>query len=290
MTNGSTNRPYRRSRMRRARATQARPAACKASPADDQRPGPDPVGERPRPAARSSIGVAVHGSSRSPVAERPVTQAELEVLRGEEGGREDRPGRSGTPLTLAAEKARIRNSAQRQHRAPPRTAPAARTPRAAPARRPAPRSPTGRSSLALPARARPQARATAPPATSSMPGQVEPPGDAPASGSARRRDHGGDQADRHVDPEDPVPDRSPVPRRRPPAGRRRWPARRCRPRCPTTAPRREAGNALVRIVRLSGVTAAAPSPWTARAAISVSAVGASAHAAEARLNRASPAT
>ena len=62
------------------------------------------------------------------------------------------------------------------------------------------------------------------------------------------------------------------------------------PQMPTTAPRREAGNALVRIVRLSGVTAAAPSPWTARAAISVSAVGASAHAAEARLNRASPAT
>ena len=62
------------------------------------------------------------------------------------------------------------------------------------------------------------------------------------------------------------------------------------PKIPTTAPRRSAGNAAARIVRASGVTAAAPSPCTARAAISRLALGATAHAAEASVNIASPAT
>ena len=59
---------------------------------------------------------------------------------------------------------------------------------------------------------------------------------------------------------------------------------------PTTAPRLAAGNELVKMVRLSGVTIAAPTPCTARAPISVAAVGASAHAAEAALNKIRPAT
>ncbi len=57
------------------------------------------------------------------------------------------------------------------------------------------------------------------------------------------------------------------------------------PHAPTIAPRRDAGNALVRMVRLSGVMIAAPTPCTARAAISTSMFGASAHAADAALKR-----
>ena len=62
------------------------------------------------------------------------------------------------------------------------------------------------------------------------------------------------------------------------------------PKIPTMAPRRSAGNAAARIVSASGVTAAAPSPCTARAAISSPEFGASAHAAEATVNSARPAT
>ena len=53
---------------------------------------------------------------------------------------------------------------------------------------------------------------------------------------------------------------------------------------PTISPRRRTGNALVKIVRLSGMTAAAPRPCTVRAAISPAVLGARAHAAEARVN------
>ena len=61
------------------------------------------------------------------------------------------------------------------------------------------------------------------------------------------------------------------------------------PKIPTTAPRRAAGNAAARSVRASGVTAAAPRPWTARATMSRPAFGATPHAAEARVNTARPA-
>lgn len=62
------------------------------------------------------------------------------------------------------------------------------------------------------------------------------------------------------------------------------------PQIPMIAPRRSAGNAEVRIVRLSGVMIAAPAPCTARAVISRLMSGASAQAAEAAVNSASPAT
>ena len=62
------------------------------------------------------------------------------------------------------------------------------------------------------------------------------------------------------------------------------------PQIPTIAPRRSGGNAAARIVRLSGVTSAAPRPWTARAPIRALALGASAHAAEASVNSSSPVT
>ncbi len=57
---------------------------------------------------------------------------------------------------------------------------------------------------------------------------------------------------------------------------------------PTIIPRRPAGNAAVKMVRLSGRTIAPPRPCTVRAAISWPAPGASAQAAEATVNRASP--
>ena len=57
---------------------------------------------------------------------------------------------------------------------------------------------------------------------------------------------------------------------------------------PTIIPRRAAGNAVVRIVRLSGRMIAPPRPCTVRAAISAAAFGASAQAAEAAVNRTRP--
>ena len=60
------------------------------------------------------------------------------------------------------------------------------------------------------------------------------------------------------------------------------------PQIPTTDPRRSGGNAEVSRVRPSGITIAAPAPCTARNAISVPRLGASPHAAEAAVNRASP--
>ena len=62
------------------------------------------------------------------------------------------------------------------------------------------------------------------------------------------------------------------------------------PKIPTAAPRRSAGKAAARMVSASGVTAADPSPCTARAAISSPESGATAHAAEATVNSARPAT
>src|ERR671930_510523 len=58
---------------------------------------------------------------------------------------------------------------------------------------------------------------------------------------------------------------------------------------PTIMPRRSAGNAAVRIVRLSGSTTAPPRPCTARAAIRIDASGVSAQAADASVNSVSPA-
>ena len=57
---------------------------------------------------------------------------------------------------------------------------------------------------------------------------------------------------------------------------------------PTIVPRRSAGNAVVKIVRLSGSTIAPPSPCTVRAAISTDTFGANAQAADATVNRARP--
>ena len=62
------------------------------------------------------------------------------------------------------------------------------------------------------------------------------------------------------------------------------------PQMPTVLARRSRGKAEARIVRLSGVISAAPSPWTARAAISRPVVGASAHAADATVKASRPTT
>jgi hypothetical protein len=58
---------------------------------------------------------------------------------------------------------------------------------------------------------------------------------------------------------------------------------------PMMAPRRCGGNAPVRIVRLSGITAAAPVPCTVRAASSQPTLGATAQHAEASVKTARPA-
>ena len=57
---------------------------------------------------------------------------------------------------------------------------------------------------------------------------------------------------------------------------------------PIAAPRRSGGKAALSSARPSGIRRAAPAPWTARAAISHSAPGASAQAAEAAANRPRP--
>ena len=60
------------------------------------------------------------------------------------------------------------------------------------------------------------------------------------------------------------------------------------PHAPSARPRRSAGTASDRIVRVSGVTIAAPKPWRARAMTSRSPVGASAANADAPVNSATP--
>ena len=62
------------------------------------------------------------------------------------------------------------------------------------------------------------------------------------------------------------------------------------PHAPSATPRRSAGTAFERMVRVNGITIAAPMPWTARAAISRFMLGASAAAAEATVKSASPIT
>jgi hypothetical protein len=57
---------------------------------------------------------------------------------------------------------------------------------------------------------------------------------------------------------------------------------------PIAAPRFSGGNAALRSARPSGMTSAAPTPWTARAAISVPTSGASAAAPDAAAKSASP--
>jgi hypothetical protein len=61
------------------------------------------------------------------------------------------------------------------------------------------------------------------------------------------------------------------------------------PKIPIAQPRRCGGTAALSTASASGMTMAAPAPWTARAAISQPTPGASAQPAEATVNRASPA-
>ena len=95
-------------------ATQARPAACSASPVTSS--GRVPIRSASAPATgATSIGVAVHGSSRSPGGQRRVAEAELEVLRGEEGRRHDRAERH-EPRDVGRRERAAPEQPQRQHR------------------------------------------------------------------------------------------------------------------------------------------------------------------------------
>jgi hypothetical protein len=58
---------------------------------------------------------------------------------------------------------------------------------------------------------------------------------------------------------------------------------------PIAVPRRSGGKAALSSARPSGSSSAAPAPWTARATISQPTSGASAHAADAAVNRPRPA-
>ena len=60
------------------------------------------------------------------------------------------------------------------------------------------------------------------------------------------------------------------------------------PKMPSAQPRRSGGNAALSSASASGMTTAAPTPWTARAAISAPTPGASAHAADAAHEHAQP--
>ena len=62
------------------------------------------------------------------------------------------------------------------------------------------------------------------------------------------------------------------------------------PQTPNAAPRRSGGNVMVTRARVCGISMAAPSPWTARKAMSQPAPGAKPHAADATVNTAIPAT
>ena len=97
-----------------------------------------------------------------------------------------------------------------------------------------------------------------------------------------------DEADRDVEPEDPLPgealgDRAADDR----AGDHREPGDAAED--PERRPARLGGNAALSSASASGITSAAPAPCTARAAISLPTLCASAHAAEAATNRPSPA-
>ena len=108
-------------------------------------------------------------------------------------------------------------------------------------------------------------------------GQVERPRRAVALGqpASGQREQG--EADRHVEPEDPVP-RDAVDDAPPTSGPSATPRPEMPDHAPIARPRRSAGNASASRVSVSGVTMAAPTPWTARAAISAPVVGARAAA------------
>ena len=59
---------------------------------------------------------------------------------------------------------------------------------------------------------------------------------------------------------------------------------------PMAAPRSSGSNTASRMARLPGVSRAAPTPWMARAAISISMVGAIAHSSDATANQTTPQT
>ena len=124
--------------------------------------------------------------------------------------------------------------------------------------------------------------------TSAMPGEVDALARAEALvEDARRASDRGDEPDRHVDPEDPVPRERRRRAGRRAAGRARRRGRRSRTRCRAPGRARSAGYAAVSSVSVSGISIAPPAPWTARAAVSAPTDGASAAAAEAAENSSS---
>ena len=60
------------------------------------------------------------------------------------------------------------------------------------------------------------------------------------------------------------------------------------PQMPNAAPRRSGGNVMVTMASVCGISMAAPSPWTARNAMSQPGPGAKPHAADAAVNTVIP--
>ena len=243
------------------------PGRLQHQPEDHQRPGPDPVGQRAGQRRDHDRGRRP-GQEPQPGAQRREAKAELEVLRGQEGRREQRrrleePGRVGggegadpqqpprqhrfrrPPLPGREPGQRGGRRGRRARRPPWSLQPDLAAPHQAPQdasrhrRSPAPRR-VGRAWCAGPAALRaagsPTADAAASPIgtlTQKIQCQLRPCTTAPPTSG-------------------PAATASPA----------------MPPQMPTMAPRRSAGKAAVRMVRLSGVTIAAPMPCTARAAIS----------------------
>ena len=102
--------------------------------------------------------------------------------------------------------------------------------------------------------------------------------------------HGGGDADRDVDEEDPVPVIAPGSARRRPAGRpSRRPRRRTRRRRSPSPARRGSGNIVTIIPRMTAEVIAPPTPWTKRAMISIASFCATPHSSDAVVKTPRPA-
>ena len=260
-------------------AIQPSAIACSASPTTSS--GRPPMRSESAPAIGATIiGMPVHGSVRSPALERRVALHVLQVL-GQQEDRAEHPEEHQQRRAVRGRERAVAEEPHRQHRRRARAAPRATNPTssAAPAASDADDLGARPALLVGPHEAPHEPNSAG--ADEADARQVEP-SDGPRLSRRRaqaERQH--DQAERHVQPEDPLPgDALRRPRRRP-AGRARRRGRRCRPRRRARARAARPGPRRVSRVRVSGVTIAPPTPCTARAAISRSIDGASAAAAEA---------
>ena len=265
-------------------ANQPSPIACRVRP--DTISGRSPIRSAMAPATGATVmNVAVHGSSRSPAPSGPWSTA---VCRN--WAKKNTPVNSEAKVrkiaALPAEKARERNSPIGSIGSRARSSQATNaTTSAAPATS-VPTTSTEPQPAWLP-RTSPQTSPSAPPETRASPARSRAASEPKLSFILVEHQGYGDQPDRHVEPEDPLPadalDHAP-----PTSG----PLATARPvialKMPIAAPRFSGGNAALSRASPSGMISAAPAPCRARATISDSTFGASAQAADEAVNTASP--